>query len=126
MLKKILVVDDDAISNKIIVTFLKEANYIVEEDSNANDAWKKLLQHPDDFSLILVDRMMFGVDGMTLLHRIKHNPQLKNIPVVMLTGEAEPEDHVAAIAEGACDFIYKPVENKLLLFVVENALKNVL
>jgi DNA-binding NtrC family response regulator len=65
---------------------------------------------------------MIGVDGMMLLDRIKTAPHLEKIPVIMQTGEAEFEEHVNAVRAGVFDFIYKPVSEELLLFVVGNAI----
>ena len=124
ILKKILIVDDDVISNRVITATLTAAAYKVESLDNAAAAWELLCQQPHDYSLVLVDRMMMGMDGMMLLHRIRTHPQFQNLPVVMITGEAEPEEYEAAIAAGAFDFIYKPIEKELLLSIITKAISH--
>jgi DNA-binding response OmpR family regulator len=117
------VIDDDTISAKIITDYLKTAHYTVDTIFESKKAWELLNQHPQDYGLIFIDRMMFGVDGMEFLRRIKHTSSLQHIPVIMFTGEAEPEEHVNAIAAGVSDFIYKPVEKDLLLYLVGEIIK---
>lgn len=124
MTQKIMVIDDEIISDKIVVDYLHDANYLTETVTNGKTAWELLSKQPQDYMMVIVDRMMLGVDGMELLRRIKKTPDLQNIPVIMQTGEAEPEEHVAAIAAGVFDFIYKPVDRDLLLFLVNKALNN--
>lgn len=121
--QKILVVDDDSVSAKVIVDHLKEANYAVDSTTQGKEAWEILTQYPEEYAVILVDRMMMGVDGMELLRRIKQSPPLQTIPVIMITGQAQPEEHVDAIAAGVFDFIYKPIEKDLLLFLVQKAVE---
>lgn len=121
--QKILVVDDDNVSVKVIINHLKEAHYLVDSANQGKEAWEMLTQYPEEYAVILVDRMMMGVDGMELLRRIKQSPPLQNIPVIMITGQAQPEEHVDAIAAGVFDFLYKPIEKDLLLFLVQKALE---
>lgn len=118
--KKILIVDDDVISNRVISYFLQDANYAIETVTNGKEAWQLLSQYPEDYQLALIDRMMFGMDGMELLRRIKEDAKLQTLPVIMLTGEAEPEEQQAALAAGALEFIYKPVEKNSFLKLIHN------
>ena len=121
--KKILVVDDDTLCTKVIVEHLKEASYPVDSAAKGSEAWEMLTSAPEQYAALFVDRMMLGVDGMELLRRIKQSPSLRQIAVIMITGEAQPDEHVDAIAAGVFDFLYKPIEKELLLFLAQKALE---
>jgi two-component system cell cycle response regulator len=121
--KKILIVDDEVISTRIIANHLISANYQVDTAYDGKKAWELLHQHPEDYALVFADRMMLGVDGMELLKRIKTSPELQHIPVIMITGQAEPEEFVAALDAQALDVLYKPIDGDLLLFITKQALE---
>jgi CheY-like chemotaxis protein len=119
---EILVVDDDRISLKILAEHLEDLGYKTTSAMSGDEAWEILQQNPKRFSVIVLDRMMEGMDGLALLKQIKASEIFNQIPVVIQTGEAEAEDYISAIRAGAFDFIYKPIEQKLLMFVIKNAI----
>lgn len=118
----ILLVDDDPISNKWLTAALTAANYQVSSVEDAKTAWQLLTTRTHTYQLVIIDRMMFGMSGMDLLRQIQMSPSLKKIPVIIQTGECRPEEHIAAIAAGAVDLLYKPIATDLLLKVVNKAL----
>jgi CheY-like chemotaxis protein len=122
MAGKILIVDDELLSSKIIANYLQDINYSVEEARSGAKALELLNAHPQDYQIVIVDRMMFGIDGMEVLRRIKQSPELKHIPVIMQTGEAEAEDSINAMAAGAFAFVFKPIEHDALLLLIKSAL----
>lgn len=118
----ILAVDDGPISLKILTEHLESLGYSVEAVSSGKIAWELLQRYPEKYAVVIVDRMMEGIDGMQLLRYIKSTAALKNIPVIIQTGEADAEDFIAAVKAGVFDFIYKPLEQKLLMYVIKNAI----
>lgn len=119
---KILIVDDDNFGNAILADYLKSANYQVEVITESKKAWEILQDHGNNYAAVIVDRVMLGIDGIELLHRMKQKPALKNLPVIMQTGEALPEEFVAAMAAGVFDFVYKPVDKSTLIMTIKNAI----
>lgn len=123
MNKKILIVDDDAISLKVLATFLQAANYAYLQADDGKAAWKLLEENSDEIALVIADRIMPGLHGVDLLAKMQQHVVLNKVPFVMLTGEAEKEEVLAAIKAGVTDFLYKPVSKQLLLAVVERLLQ---
>src|SRR4029077_18951097 len=73
--------------------------------------------------LVLLDVQMPGMDGYTVCKRIKANPALRLVPVVMITALARSDDGVQALGGGADDFMSKPVERLELVARVRSALR---
>ncbi len=103
--KKILLVDDSAQSRAIYKNKLLSEGYNVVEASNGTEAMK-LLQ-AERFDLVILDLWMEGIDGFKILQLMKLNPELKDIPVVILSGRCVPEDVKKAISLGAKEFLPK-------------------
>jgi len=113
---KILVVDDeDSIRNRC-VQLLERKAYHVKGVSNGEQALSIIKKY--NFSLIIADIRMPGINGIDLLERIKEmNPDTE---VVMITGYGTIENAVKAIKLGAYDYITKPFDMERLLKVVEH------
>lgn len=104
---RILTVDDMATMRKIIKSLLNQLGYTnVDEAENGKDGLYKLKQNKYD--LVLLDWNMPEMDGITLLQEIRKDPELKNIPVIMVTAEAKKENVLLAIQSGANNYIVKP------------------
>lgn len=104
---KILTVDDMATMRKIIKSLLNQLGYSnVDEAENGKEALAKLKQQK--YNLVLLDWNMPEMDGITLLQEIRKDPQLKDIPVIMVTAEAKKENVLQAIQTGANNYIVKP------------------
>jgi len=121
---EILLVDDDPIILKVLTEYLHEAKYKTTTAENGEVAWKLLNEHPQRFSVMIVDRVMPILDGINLLYKIKMTPSLHHIPIIMLTNHAERQEVGVAVAAGVFDFLFKPIEQELLLLVVKRALDN--
>jgi len=113
---KILVVDDeDSIRNRCIQLLQKKA-YHVRGVKDGDQALSMLKKH--NFSLVIADIRMPGLNGIDLLERIKEmNPDTE---VVMITGYGTIENAVKAMKLGAYDYITKPFDMDRLLKVVEH------
>jgi two-component system chemotaxis response regulator CheY len=104
---RILTVDDMATMRKIIKSLLNQLGYTnVDEAENGKEGLAKLKQ--GKYDLVLLDWNMPEMDGITLLQEIRKDPQLKNIPVIMVTAEAKKENVLLAIQSGANNYIVKP------------------
>ena len=119
----ILLVDDDPISLRILVAHVEGTQYASDTAVSGEQAWEKLLATPDYYQVIVVDRLMGSMSGLDLLRKIKANDDLKDLPVIIQTGQASPEEFIETISAGAYDFVYKPVEQELFLYVLDNSLR---
>lgn len=105
-----LIIDDEftsrVILNKIVSNI--HPNITVEPFSNPVAAvdWARL-NLPD---LIVVDHMMSAISGIELVKRIRHVPHLIDVPIVLVIANEERDMRHQALAEGATDFIFKPIE----------------
>ena len=92
---------------RIVRNLLKELGFLnVDEAEDGAMAYSKLTSEPYDF--IVTDWNMPNMDGLTLLQQVRANPQLKHLPVLMITAEAKKENIVAAAQAGASGYIVKP------------------
>lgn len=115
----ILLIDDDPLNLHAISQILKVNNIAHQCADESKKALQLLLDDPQKFNLVLIDRMMLGMDALDFLKHLKNHSVLQNIPVIIMTGEAEREDQIAAFKAGATDFIFKPIEPDLLLALVK-------
>ena len=118
--KKLLVIDDsDQIRWFLKHVFTKE--YEVLEARNGQDGIDVALEEQPD--LILCDVMMPVKDGYQTCREIKSNPQLAQVPVVMLTAKVESEDVITGIEAGADDYITKPFDVEILRSKINSLMK---
>ncbi|MFT3758639.1 chemotaxis response regulator CheY [Thauera sp.] len=104
---KFLVVDDFSTMRRIVRNLLKELGYTnVDEAEDGAIALQKLTSAQFDF--VVTDWNMPNMDGLTLLQTIRRTPQLKHLPVLMITAEAKKENIIAAAQAGASGYVVKP------------------
>ncbi len=104
-MKHILVVDDDPVILKATEDTLHDLYQVTAVLSGAR-ALRYLALY--DCDLIILDINMPGMDGFEVLHALRENKSLAQIPVIFLTGSIESEDESRCLDEGAVDFINKP------------------
>lgn len=120
---KILLVDDDDFIQLVIGENLVQLGYAVDIASDGQEAWEKISIKPNGYDLILLDKNMPRMDGITLLKRIRADSSMSELPVVMLTGADSVEDIVEGLAAGAYYYLVKPATQEVLSRVVKNALQ---
>ncbi len=104
---KFLVVDDFSTMRRIVRNLLKELGFTnVEEAEDGAVALQKL--EAGQFDFVVTDWNMPNMDGLTLLQRVRQSPQLRHLPVLMITAEAKKENIIAAAQSGASGYIVKP------------------
>lgn len=120
MSARILVVDDDLDSLKLIGLMLQGQGYqIIAAQSGLQALNKALNENPD---LILLDIMMPGMDGLEVCRRLRADPRTADIPVIMFTAKTQVEDKVAGFEAGADEYLTKPIHPAELLTRVEAVL----
>ena len=120
---RILVVDDDATSRKMLVRTLSSAGYDCYESDNGAETLK--LVHGEQPSLLLLDFDMPGLDGAEVLKRMRadRDPAVAQIPAIMLTGHSGEESEVLCLEAGADDFVTKPINTAVLRARIETQLR---
>jgi putative nucleotidyltransferase with HDIG domain len=118
---RILVVDDEEPIREIVSSMLQTAGYACKQAASGMEALAALTSG-DEFELMLSDLMMADLDGIGLLARTKE--KYPDMPVVMVTAVHDISVALAAIRNGAYDYLLKPFEREQLLNTVSRALEN--
>lgn len=120
--RRILIVEDDVRNVFALTSILEPRGAIVQIARNGREAVKALEQSLDDdaqrIDLVLMDVMMPEMDGLTATREIRQRPQLKRLPVIMLTAKAMRDDQEKCIAAGANDYMAKPLDVEKLLSLI--------
>jgi two-component system, chemotaxis family, chemotaxis protein CheY len=104
---KFLVVDDFSTMRRIVRNLLKELGFTnVDEAEDGAVALQKL--QGGGFDFVVTDWNMPNMDGLALLQAVRADPNLKALPVLMITAEAKKENIIAAAQAGASGYIVKP------------------
>lgn len=121
MQDRILVVDDEEAIREIVASMLTSAGYTCKQAGSGMEALS-VLTSGEAFELLLSDLMMADLDGIGLLERTKE--KYPDMPVVMVTAVHDISVALAAIRNGAYDYLLKPFEREQLLATVSRALEN--
>lgn len=116
---KILAVDDDDSIRELLELQLTRNGY---EALTAADG-REALDKASGADLILLDVMLPGIDGFEICRRLKADPVLKAVPIIMLTAKAEEIDKVLGLELGADDYLVKPFSIRELLARVKAVLR---
>src|SRR5437868_88760 len=119
--ERILVVDDEEAIRDIVCSMLNAAGYQTRQAASGLKALD-ILQGDDEFELLVSDLMMADLDGIGLLENIKQ--QYPDMPAIMVTAVHDVSVALAAIRNGAYDYLLKPFEREQLLATVRRALEN--
>ncbi|GAB4470777.1 MAG: response regulator [Anaerolineales bacterium] len=112
MPEKILIVDDDLDTLRLVGLMLQRQGYQIIAASNGPQAL--VLAEKEQPQLILLDIMMPEMDGYEVAKRIRANPLTATIPIIMFTAKSQVEDKVLGYEAGADDYITKPTQPREL------------
>jgi DNA-binding response OmpR family regulator len=118
--KKILIVEDDPDVRKGLHIRLQANRYDIFLAADAISSMTEARKVKPD--LILLDLGLPGGDGFTVMERLKSNPYLALIPIIVVSARTGHENRVRALKSGAQAFLEKPVDNGELLAVIQMAL----
>lgn len=123
MSSDILVVEDEAGIRELIRSMFTR-QYDVTTVADGASAWDRLLERADDPpDVVVLDVMLPGLDGFTLLQRMRDHPTLAAVPIVVVSGRSREEDVRRALEGGATDFVTKPFEPETLHSSVRRAIE---
>ncbi|MCC6260304.1 MAG: response regulator [Anaerolineales bacterium] len=106
MTEKILIVDDDLDTLRLVGLMLQKVGYQISAASNGEQGLAKALEERPD--LILLDVMMPDIDGYEVTRRLRKNPATSAIPILMFTAMTQLDDKVSGFEVGADDYLTKP------------------
>ncbi len=122
MAKRVLIVDDDPAQRRILEEMIKRLGYETKLAQGGDQALQ-ILEGPDkeSISLVLLDLVMPGTDGMTVLDRLCQKPAMP--PIIVQTAHGSIDAAINAMRAGAVDFVIKPASPERLEVSIKSALK---
>src|SRR6201982_989939 len=120
---EILVVDDDAMSRRVLAQLLNAGGYNCRVSKDGSEALETIHARPP--SLLLLDFDMPGLNGAEVLRRLRsdQDPTVAQIPAIMLTAHGSEQSEVSCLQAGADDFVTKPVNASVLRARIETQLR---
>ena len=119
--QRVLVVEDEPDIAALISYQLTRSGFRVETTLNGVEALRAVGRDIPD--LIVLDRMLPGISGDEVLGRLKDDPEMQGIPVLVLTAKKEQEDRIAGLELGADDYLTKPFSPRELVLRVQAILR---
>ena len=119
---KILIVDDDDQIRDLYTKILRIHKYETDTASDGFEAGVKVMGFGPD--LIILDLFMPGMNGFEVCRRIKEDPGKADIKILIFTGHDSVENRERIMAQGADDYLVKPVSNNIFLRRVDSLLNN--
>lgn len=121
---KVLVVDDDNTTRRLLSIYLKGSGFEVITAENGLDAIEKIGMN--NVNLVITDLNMPYMDGIELVKSLRADPAWSHIPILMVTTEADPEEQNKALAAGANGYITKPVGSDIVAREIRQILKDIM
>jgi len=110
---KILIAEDEPVSRRLLEGALSRWGYQVLVATSGQEAWN-VLQQPDPPSLLVLDWLMSGIDGVEICRRARRDTRLNAAYILLLTSRSTKEDIVQGLEAGADDYVTKPFDNSEL------------
>jgi len=120
----VLAVDDEPFNLEIIKEYLSEINIETVCVESGELALIRLKDSPQEFSAVLLDRMMPGIDGIEVLKQIKADEKLSRLPVIMQTAKAGKDSMLEGLDAGAHYYLSKPYDQQTLLAIISTAIRD--
>src|SRR6266545_449985 len=118
---RILIVDDNETNRDILVTRLGTHGYELTQAADGEEALAAAKEQLPD--LILLDVMMPKLDGVEVCRRLKGDPNLPFMPIILVTAKTDSKDVVAGLEAGADEYLTKPVDQAALVARVKSMLR---
>lgn len=122
-MQRILIVDDDPNIARLVGAYLKQSGFFVSTALDVRTAWTLL--HQERPHLLILDVMLPDGDGFELTRRIRAEPSLARLPIIMLTARVEDTDVIVGLELGADDYMTKPFNPREVVTRVRTVLRRV-
>ena len=120
---KVLAVEDDSLSMSFLEAQITTLGHSMLTAQNGQEALSILEAKRDEIDVVLMDREMPVMDGLTAVRRIKDDPALRNIPVIMVTGADSVSEMKEGLDSGVFYYLTKPVDEDMLRSVLSAAVR---
>jgi CheY-like chemotaxis protein len=121
---RIIAADDDETTLYILLRHITDGGHIGIGFEEGMPTLNHLEAHPHEVDLVILDKMMTTISGLEIIRRMKEHPILKNIPVIIQSGDAVPERIREAMDMGADGYITKPYSRDQLLALIGRVMGN--
>ena len=118
---KVMAVDDDEINLEILIKNLKDSGYDTLAYNDGQEAWQHMNDNPESFDIVLLDKMMPKMNGIDLLCKMKEHSLLKNVPVIIQTGDVGVNEVKEGMDRGAYYYLCKPFDPTVMVAMVNAA-----
>lgn len=118
---RVLVVEDSSTMRNIIKGSLRDLKITRIREADDGDKAIELLEH-HEFDLVLCDWKMPTCSGLEVLQALRSKPELKDLPFIMVTAEAQKDNVISAIKQGVSNYIVKPFDSNRLRDKIEKTL----
>lgn len=116
--RRVLVIEDDATVSEVVQAYLRAAGYLVDHAADSFTGLASAAASAPD--LIVLDRMLPGIDGAEVCRRIR---SASDVPIIMLTALGSEEDRIDGLEAGADDYVVKPFSPRELVLRVNSVLR---
>jgi sigma-B regulation protein RsbU (phosphoserine phosphatase) len=120
----VLIAEDNRLDRKLMAVHLSQPSYELHFVEDGVQAMELLGRDPLPYDVVLLDRSMPRMGGMEVLQRIKADPRLRMLPVIMQTAAASRDDILEGIRAGAYYYLTKPYDPQTLLAIVGTAVRD--
>ncbi|MEE8400729.1 MAG: response regulator [Candidatus Hydrothermarchaeaceae archaeon] len=117
---RIMIVDDNKNFVEVLRRWMENEGYEVIKAFDGEECLEKIHEKPD---IVLLDVMMPGIDGFEVCRRLKNNPEVSDIPVIILSARGDEKDVLEGFNLGAIDYFPKTFSNKILIAKVNSVIK---
>ena len=118
---RILLIEDSKQSAALIKLTMENANLKLHVEVDGINGYRSIEREKPD--LVILDVMLPGLHGFDIVRKVKNNPSLRHIPMIILSEKSEELDIILGLELGADDYITKPFSHKILLSKVKTILK---
>jgi len=119
---KILIAEDDALSQKFVATVIDRMGHSAFVSPNGRHAWEALCAE-NHFDMLITDIMMPGMDGTTLIRTIREDQRFATLPIVIMSAFIGVNEIAGLLEIGATWFMAKPVDRTTLEGYINRAIK---
>ncbi len=119
--KRVIIVDDEPDIVDLVVYNLKKEGFATDSARSGTEALRKIRE--GNFDIVILDLMLPEMDGMELCRILKKDPDLSDMPIIMLTAKGEEIDRILGLELGADDYITKPFSPREMVARVNAVLR---